>query len=76
MELQGVGHDLATEPQQLSQDNRLKAMWDVFTFQEHDKGYNFRLSPSNTSVPSSSGFFAKPALCTVLEGLRSSLLVM
>lgn len=35
----------------LSQDCRLKAVWAVFTFQEHDKDYNFRLSPRNASVP-------------------------
>lgn len=40
----------------LSQDCRLKAVWAVFTFQEHDKGYNFRLSPRNASVPSRSEF--------------------
>ena len=33
----------------LSQDCRLKAVWAVFTFQEHDKDYNFRLSPRNAS---------------------------
>lgn len=51
MGLQGDGHDLATEPQQLSQHYRLEAVWAVFTFQEHDKGCNFRLSPRNASVP-------------------------